>query len=124
MDQNANKVFPNAGNPGSVDIRTQQNQRQEEEADLREIISLLLNHAWVIALAALAGVLLVGLYVKIFVPARYTAQSTIYVFSIESDPSTQTITTADIPNYVHENLSDDVWCGTELPEEVLNEIFQ
>lgn len=95
MDQNANKVFPNAGNPGSVDIRTQQNQRQEEEADLREIISLLLNHAWVIALAALAGVLLVGLYVKIFVPARYTAQSTIYVFSIESDPSTQTITTAD-----------------------------
>ena len=36
----------------------------------------------------------------------------------------QTITTADIPNYVHENLSDDVWCGTELPEEVLNEIFQ
>jgi ribose transport system substrate-binding protein len=36
----------------------------------------------------------------------------------------QTITTADIPNYVHPDLSDDVWCGTELPNEVLQEIFK
>ena len=36
----------------------------------------------------------------------------------------QTITTADIPNFVHEDLSDDVWCGTELPADVLKEIFQ
>ena len=36
----------------------------------------------------------------------------------------QTITTADIPNYVHPDLSDDVWCGTELPVETLQQIFQ
>ena len=36
----------------------------------------------------------------------------------------QTITTADIPNYVHPDLSDDIWCGTELPNEVLQEIFK
>ena len=36
----------------------------------------------------------------------------------------QTITTADIPNSVHPDLSDDVWCGTELPNEVLQEIFK
>lgn len=36
----------------------------------------------------------------------------------------QTITTEDIPNYVHTDLSDDVWCGTEMPAEVLQEIFQ
>ena len=36
----------------------------------------------------------------------------------------QTIKTEDIPNYVHADLSDDVWCGTEMPAEVLQQIFQ
>lgn len=36
----------------------------------------------------------------------------------------QTITTDEIDNYVHPDLSDDVWCGTELPVEVLQEIFK
>lgn len=35
----------------------------------------------------------------------------------------QTITTDEIDEYVHPDLSDDVWCGTELPEDVLKEIF-
>lgn len=35
----------------------------------------------------------------------------------------QTITTDEIDQYVHPDLSDDVWCGTELPEDVLKEIF-
>lgn len=35
----------------------------------------------------------------------------------------QTITTDDIDKYVHTDLSDDVWCGTELPEDVLKDIF-
>ncbi len=35
----------------------------------------------------------------------------------------QTIVTEEIPDYVFPELSDDVWCGTELPEEVLVEIF-
>lgn len=35
----------------------------------------------------------------------------------------QVIATEDIPDYVHPDLSDDVWCGTELPEDVLKEIF-
>ncbi len=34
-----------------------------------------------------------------------------------------TITTEEMPDYVHMDLSDDVWCGTELPEDVLAEIF-
>ena len=34
-----------------------------------------------------------------------------------------TITTEQMPDYVHMDLSDDVWCGTELPEDVLAEIF-
>lgn len=34
-----------------------------------------------------------------------------------------TIKTEEMPQYVHQDLSDDVWCGTELPEEVLKEIF-
>lgn len=36
----------------------------------------------------------------------------------------QTIKTEDIPNYVQADLSDDVWCGTEMPAEVLQQIFQ
>ncbi len=35
----------------------------------------------------------------------------------------QTIVTEEIPDYVFTDLSDDVWCGTELPEDVLVEIF-
>lgn len=35
----------------------------------------------------------------------------------------QTITTDEIDDYVYPDLSDDVWCGTELPEDVLKEIF-
>lgn len=35
----------------------------------------------------------------------------------------QTIKTDQIKDYVYPNLSDDVWCGTELPENVLTEIF-
>ncbi len=73
----------------------QQSQRKEDELDLREILSLLLHHMWIIALAVLAGALLVGLYMRIFVPAKYTAKSTIYVFSLESDPSTQSLTISD-----------------------------
>ena len=34
-----------------------------------------------------------------------------------------TITTEEMPDYVHMDLSDDVWCGTELPESVLKEVF-
>ena len=96
MDQRA--TIQN-GNRGAVsaaaEVRTPQNHLQEEEIDLREIVSLLVHHAWIFALAALAGALLVGLGVKIFVPAKYTAKSTIYVFSTATEASTQTINTAD-----------------------------
>lgn len=34
-----------------------------------------------------------------------------------------TIKTEEMPDYVHMDLSDDVWCGTELPESVLKEVF-
>lgn len=34
-----------------------------------------------------------------------------------------TIETEEMPDYVHQDLSDDVWCGTELPEDVLKSIF-
>ena len=34
-----------------------------------------------------------------------------------------TIKTEEMPDYVHQDLSDDVWCGTELPEDVLKSIF-
>lgn len=34
-----------------------------------------------------------------------------------------TIKTEEMPDYVHMDLSDDVWCGTELPEDVLKSIF-
>jgi capsular polysaccharide biosynthesis protein len=89
MDQRVNRTNTLNTSPTPAELRMAQNQRQDEELDLREIISLLLHHAWVIALAALAGALLVGLSVKIFVPAKYTARATIYVFSIEEDNSSQ-----------------------------------
>jgi len=61
--------------------------------------------------------------------ARIALESTVKMMNgeaVEKDQiyPVQTITTADIPNYVHPDLSDDVWCGTELPVEVLKEIFQ
>ena len=93
MDQRVNSNGNN-GFPVQADARLQQRMRQEEELDLREIISLLLHHAWVIALAALAGALLIGLGVKLFVPAKYTAKATIYVFSIEAENSSQDINKA------------------------------
>lgn len=34
-----------------------------------------------------------------------------------------TIKTEEMPDYVHKDLSDDVWCGTELPEDVLKSVF-
>lgn len=34
-----------------------------------------------------------------------------------------TIKTEEMPDYVHQDLSDDVWCGTELPEDVLKSVF-
>ena len=34
-----------------------------------------------------------------------------------------TIKTEEMKDYVHADLSDDVWCGTELPEEILKEVF-
>lgn len=35
----------------------------------------------------------------------------------------QTIATAEMPKFVHEALSDDVWCGTEMPKDVLSVVF-
>lgn len=93
MDQRT-RTNANNGNQSLMDIRSRQNQRQDEELDLRELISLLLHHAWVITLAALAGALLIGLGVKIFVPAKYTAKATIYVFSIEAENTSQASTQA------------------------------
>ena len=83
MDQRVNSNGNN-GFPVQADARLQQRMRQEEELDLREIISLLLHHAWVIALAALAGALLIGLGVKLFVPAKYKSTA-IDIFSISSE---------------------------------------
>lgn len=34
-----------------------------------------------------------------------------------------TIKNEEMQVYVHSDLSDDVWCGTELPEDVLAEVF-
>ena len=93
MDQNMNNRYGAVGAPQGVpELRTQQ--RQEEEIDLREIVSLLLHHIWIFAMAALVGALLIGLGVKLFVPAKYTSNATIYVFST-ADTSSQTISTAD-----------------------------
>lgn len=95
MDQNANNRYGARGAaPGMQEGRGLQNQRQDDEIDLREIISLLMHHIWIFALAALAGAVLVGFAVKLFVPAKYTANATIYVFST-ADTSSQTLTTSD-----------------------------
>ena len=94
MDQKANNRYGAMGAaPGMQEIRPQ-NQRQEEEVDLREIVSLLMHHIWIFALSALAGAVLVGFAVKLFIPAKYTANATIYVFST-NDTSSQTLSTSD-----------------------------
>ena len=61
--------------------------------------------------------------------ARIALENTVKLMAgetVEKDQiyPVQTITTADIPSFVHPDLSDDVWCGTELPNEVLQEIFK
>lgn len=132
MDQRGN-ISANNGNPRLADIRSQQNQRQDEELDLREIVSLLVHHAWVIALAALAGALLVGIGVKLFVPARYTARATIYVFSIDEDNSSQDInkavkmttdfqiiaTTRNTIQMVIEDLGEDITVSRLMKENTI-----
>ena len=92
MDQRANQLYGNM--PDAVQQRNQTRQRGEEEIDLMEILSLLVHHAWIFALAALIGALLVGVGVRLFVPPKYTARATIYVFSIAEDTSSQTMSTA------------------------------
>ena len=96
MDQkpNFNYAF-NGGEAPAPGFRLQQAQREEDEVDLMEIIRVLAHHAWIIVLAALIGAVLVGVAVKLFVPARYTANATIYVFSTEGETSTQVINVAD-----------------------------
>ena len=34
-----------------------------------------------------------------------------------------TIKTEDMSKYVHMDLSDDIWCGTDLPEDILKSVF-
>lgn len=96
MDQRTNNYYRNAnGQPALQEQRPLTASRGEEEIDLMEILSLLVHHVWIFVLAALVGALLVGVGVKLFVPAQYTARSTIYVFSTTGDTSTQTLSTAD-----------------------------
>ncbi len=96
MDQRPNG-YPGIakGAAGMAELRNQTKLREEDEIDLMEIISLLVHHAWIVALAAMIGALLVGVGVKLFVPAMYTARSTIYVFSTASETSSQTLSQAD-----------------------------
>ncbi len=96
MDQKPNFNYAyNNGESAAGGFRTQQNQREEDEVDLMEIIRVLAHHAWIIALAALIGAVLVGVGVKLFVPSRYTANATIYAFSTEGETSTAGLTIAD-----------------------------
>ena len=96
MDQRPNNFYGNASTvPGAAGLRAQQTRREDDEVDLMEVVSVLLRHAWIIALAALIGALLIGVGVKLFVPAKYTAQSTIYVFSTDGETNTQVLNQAD-----------------------------
>lgn len=96
MDQRPSIMAGNLnGIPGSADFKNQPNQAADDEVDLMEIVTLLLHHAWIIILAALIGALLVGMGVSLFVPTKYTANSTIYVFSTEGETSTAMLTQAD-----------------------------
>ena len=95
MDQRPNYyAYENAG-PAAAGFRAPMNQREEDEVDLMEIIRVLAHHAWIIVLAALIGALLVGVAVKLFVPAKYTANATIYVFSTDGETNTQVLNQAD-----------------------------
>ena len=90
--------YVNRNGNGGASLQEQRIQtalHEEEEIDLREILSLLVHHAWIFVLAALAGALLVGLGVKLFVPSEYTARATIYVFSTAGETSSQTLAQAD-----------------------------
>ena len=95
MDQRPNYYAYEKAGPAAAGFRTQPNQREEDEVDLMEIIRVLAHHAWLIALAALIGALLVGVAVKLFVPAKYTANATIYVFSTDGETNTQVLNQAD-----------------------------
>lgn len=96
MDQIPNyKYAYNNGESAVGGFRIQQSQREEDEVDLMEIFRVLLHHAWIIVLAALIGAVLVGVAVQLFVPAKYTANATIYVFSTEGEASTQVLNQAD-----------------------------
>ena len=90
MDQRMNNAGYAPGAYGEQ-LRAQQRQNGEDEVDLMEIFSLLLHHVWLFAVAAVVGALLVGIGVKLFITPKYTARSTIYVFSTASDTTTQDI---------------------------------
>lgn len=95
MDQRTNNMYRNRnGMPAMTEQRPLAATRGDEEIDLMEIISLLVHHVWIFVLAALAGALLVGVGVKLFVPPQYTARATIYVFSTEAENSSQSATQA------------------------------
>ena len=96
MDQRPNNLNGSTARvPGNADFRVQQMRQEEDEIDLMEVVNVLLRHAWIIALAALIGALLVGVGVKLFVPAKYTANSIIYVFSTDGETNTQVLNQAD-----------------------------
>lgn len=95
MDQIPNNYNGNINVAPGAGGRLQQTHREEDEIDLMEVASILLHHAWIIALAALIGALVVGVGVKLFVQPRYTANSTIYVFSTDGETNTQVLTQAD-----------------------------
>lgn len=92
MEQRAKPYWQNTPSGESVSRFTQ---RSDDEIDLMEVVGLLLHNAWLIVLAALVGALAVGIGVKLFVPARYTAESTIYVFSTAGETNTQTLSQAN-----------------------------
>ncbi|MBR5093493.1 MAG: hypothetical protein IK095_00225 [Oscillospiraceae bacterium] len=93
MDQRTNRAGY-AGGMNGQPIQAQDRTQGEDEIDLIEILSLLVHHMWLFALAAVIGALLVGVGVKIFVQPKYTARSTIYVFSTEAENSSQSATQA------------------------------
>lgn len=69
--------------PRRKGLELQQGQ-MEEEIDLMEVMRVLLGRAWLILLAFVLGALLAGIGTKLFITPRYTASSTIYVFSKSS----------------------------------------
>jgi len=81
MDQKA--TFP--------DNRAATSSQYEEEIDLMEVVRLLLHHLWLIVLAFVVGATVVALCIRVFVTPKYTARSTIYVFSTAEDTTTATL---------------------------------